>query len=164
MSIRLTGRLLCGGLFFVTLVPIPASAAPVPPTVVTCSPATMKAIVSYNSGSTTSQIFQNLSEAQLVFVQGGAGPSCVVVRFSAEAGASPSPAAVVVRALLDSVTSAVPDGVTFGVFEEPPAARSYEFIFLNVAPGRHVVKMQFRSTNGSNVFIGIHSTIVLHTP
>jgi hypothetical protein len=124
----------------------------------------MKAIVSYSSAGTSSQTFQDFSEAQLVFVQGGAGPSCVVVRFSAEAGASLSPNAVVVRARLDSVTSAVPDGVVFGVSEDYQVARSYEFIFPNVAPGRHVVKMQFRSANGGTVFIGIHSTIVLHTP
>jgi hypothetical protein len=55
------------------------------------------------------------------------------LRFSAEAGVSLSPTVMIIWALLDGVTAALPSQVNFGVSEDATVARSCDFIFPSVA-------------------------------
>ena len=165
MTNRLIGPLLCGVLFSLAcLAPTPAPAAG---TNLNCNPAPTKlrALVG-EFGPTTfssSTTYANLAQTRVNFIQGGTGPSCVIVRFSAEAGAGPGPW-LELRAVLDGVTVALPPTVRFGINEGSEVARSYDFIFPSVGPGNHTLQMQFRSSNGTSVFISNRSTIVLHKP
>ena len=164
MGIHFIGAPLWGGLVILAaLASAPALAAP---TTVKCNPTPtkLKAIVSDDDASfSDSQTYANLPQAKVRFVQGGTVPSCVVVRFVAEAGAVGF-AFAEVRAILDDVTEPLPPNVRFGVNHTSEVAGSYEFLFPSVAPGNHVLRMQFRSSNGESVFIVGHSTIVLHKP
>jgi len=164
MTNRLIGPLLCSALFFLaSLAPTPALAAA---TSVNCNPAPTKlrAIVGDDVITfTSSTTHVNLAQTRINFTQGGTGPSCVIVRFSAEAGAGPGPW-LELRAVLDGVTVALPPAVRFGINEGSEVARSYDFIFPSVAPGMHTLQMQFRSSNGTSVFISDRTTIVLHKP
>ena len=163
MTIRFFGPLLCGGLLmFAALTPTPAPAAQ---TNVRCSLTKMKISVSeLDSSSTTSTTFKTLPEASVSFTQGGISANCVVVRFSAVTVSGPNDG-VKIRAHMDNTTVALP-GEVFYSGDEGAAfgARSYDFVFPSVAPGSHVLRMQFRSTNGNIVYVHRHTTIVQHAP
>jgi len=148
---------------------LPPAAAPAAPTVVTCAPTKLKVAVSLLEPSVTeSSSFVTVPETHVGFTQGGSSKSCVIVRFSAETFASGPDSAVRVRALLDNTKVAIPAEVTYSAVDNfDRAAHSYEFVFPNVAPGNHTIKMQFRSANSCNCFvvsIGVHTTVVQFEP
>ena len=164
MAFRFSGRFLCSGLFlFVALAPAPSLGAA---TTVACnpSPTNLKAKISEAEPPDfeDSQTFTNVPHTSVTFTQGGAVPTCVIVRFSAQVGAS-NGTNMHVRAVLDGATLALPPEVRFAFTADTSAARSYEFIFPSVAPGKHVLRMQYQSSNGSSMNISNRSTIVLYT-
>ena len=120
----------------------------------------MKALVGANFiADTTSTTFVNLGQTRVIFTQATAG--CVIVRFSAEAG-NTGAGVMLVRAILDGVDVALPSQVSFAFNDNFGTARSYEFIFPNVAPGSHSVRMQFHSGDGPTVFVNNRTTTVLY--
>jgi hypothetical protein len=149
-------------LLIAAITPEPAPAAA---TTVACNPVKLRMIASDSPNvSTDLTTFKTLSEATVSFTQGGTAASCVVVRFSAESFVTSFNGIVFVRAFLDNTTAAVPGEVQFsGDDGNRYRAHSYDFIFPSVAPGAHVLRMQFRSgTGGDTVFIKRRTTIVQH--
>jgi hypothetical protein len=129
------------------------------------TPMRLKAIIGENGQTTfaTATTFATIPQTTVNFVQGGTVASCVAVRFSGETGAA-GVGFMEVRAVLDGVTIAPPGAVRFGVSEGTEVARSYEFIFKQVAPGAHVLRMEFRSSNGVSTFVSNRTTSVLFQP
>jgi hypothetical protein len=119
----------------------------------TCTPSADKFIASKDGRPTTSTNYTNLSGASIGFTQGGASSSCVLVSFTGNPGIDPS-TTMIVRATLDGHTMAIPDELFFGTnMSGVPFfdTRSANFIFPNVAPGQHRIRMQFKSSNGGLV-------------
>lgn len=167
MTNRFLGPLLCGSLLlFAVLTPAAAPAAPVNGV---CSPTKMKYSASAkNSSQTTSTTFVNIPEAGFNFVQGGSSASCVLVRFSAETAIGTNQI-LIVRAFLDNTTAALPAEAVYSSGRgDDNGARVFEFVFPSVAPGSHLVRMQFRSFFGSAcpacVQIDRHNTVVQYAP
>jgi hypothetical protein len=164
MKFRSIGPLLCGGLLLLAvLTPVSAPAGPVN---FSCSPTKVRGSASAKDGSvTTSHLFANIPEASVAFTQGGASPSCVLVRFSAAtfAGGANN---VVVRAFLDGNIVALPTELQYSGYDANVVlARTFEFVFPSVAPGPHALHMQFRSlANGSSSYIHRHNVVVQYAP
>jgi hypothetical protein len=140
----------------------PASTA----TVITCNPTKVKAVASVVevSRGSNSATFAQIPEASVSFTQGGASASCVLVRFSAETFAEGNENTLI-RAFLDGVTAGLPAEVQYsGTDNGQFSARSFEFIFPSVAPGAHVVRMQYRSRNGTFTKVLRHNTVVQFAP
>jgi hypothetical protein len=169
------GRIAVAGaaLLFAALAPALASAQGVVPAAAatgTCQPAVVTFSASPMSGgdrATTSRTFVVIPEASIGFIQRGTGPSCVVVEFSAVVFA-PGASRMNIRALLDDTTTAQPGEITFAANDNAAApqdqAHAFNFIFPLIEPGRHAVRMQYRSVTGAAVRMGRHSTIVHSAP
>jgi hypothetical protein len=143
----------------------PGAAAAKAPTVGVCKPTKTKFLASSAPESViTSASFKNIPESAVAFIQGGNVASCVIVLFSAE-GWSPVGNYLMVRAMLDGTTAALPDEIRF-TGDDPNLYRTHtmSFIFPSVAPGTHTVRMQFRSTEAVRAELGQHNTIVQFTP
>lgn len=116
--------------------------------------------------STSSSVFGNVPRSGLNFTQGGAGPSCVIIRFSAVVFA-PEKRVMDVRVLLDGRV-AQPGVVLFSGDDDEDfdgrwaRARSFEFFVPNVAPGQHAVRVQARSFTGGPVYLNSRATVVQH--
>jgi hypothetical protein len=113
---------------------------------------------------------QNTSSVTLVDVQGSdasfivAGPtrSCVLVSFAAQAFA-PGPFSFMrVRATLDGAPSIEGEIQLVAESENFSSAHAYNFLFPSVAPGSHVVRMQYRSPNATEIAINDFSLNVRH--
>jgi hypothetical protein len=129
-----------------------------------CKPTSIKYLASELGHQSSSTTFVSVPEAVVGFVQGGNVASCVIVRFSASTYAE-GPARVIIRARLDNVTDAVPAEITFSGDDGTSAnAHAYDFIFPNVTPGRHSVRIQYRSGNGNEVAVNEHTTVVQFAP
>src|SRR5690349_7692512 len=164
MTIRSCGRLLCGGVALL-LATLPVAVQATSPTTGTCKPEQVKFIASTVEHTTTSFSFVNIPETQIVFTQGGATASCVLVRFSANTYGANNIDVVNVRAVLDNTTSALPGSIS--VRSESDIVgfpRSFEFIFPKVTPGSHVLRMQFSSDKGNLVHVKNHNTVIQYTP
>lgn len=155
--------LVAGGAALLLAVLTPA-AAPAATTTVTCTPTKVKIVTSDLSSFTASKTFVHISEAALSFTQGGASASCVIVRFSAMTFAFDS--TVIIRAYLDNTTTvALPAAVQYSHNDVGAAgAHSFEFVFPRVAPGNHIVHMQFKSADGKTVGVNPHNTVVQFAP
>lgn len=97
------------------------------------------------------------------FFKGGASASCVIVRFSAITFAVVDNR-VEIRAYLDNGPAALPAAVMYSDGSGGAGAHSFEFIFPSVAPGFHVVRMQYRSPNGGLISVSRHTTVVQFAP
>jgi hypothetical protein len=171
MTINSLGRVLCGGFLFAGLVSASAPAAAKSKTV-NCSPTTLtiltSTIIPYSNTKSTTYV--DIPEATVSFKQGGTVASCVIVRFSAAASSNAD--GVTIRPLLDVSTTALPVEIPLAGMECIPTvgcttrSHSFEFVFPHVAPGKHLLRMQFEAAfgNGSGVFVGPHNTVVQHAP
>lgn len=159
MAIRTFDPLLCSVVALLALSPV---AAPAAPTNGTCRPVQVKFSASSLADSTTSSgIFTNIPETQVAFTQGGAVASCVLVRFSASTYGADAIDVIDVRAFLDNATAALPASI--GVRGENDVTgypRTFEFIFPSVAPGSHVLRMQYKSEKGNPVHVKARNTVV----
>ena len=125
-----------------------------------CTPTKVRYISASAGGTTHSTTPVNFLANNVNFVQGGASASCVIVRFSAHAEGN-SGNTVVVRAVMDGATLGLqPDMLFSDGGDLVTQARSFDFIFPNVAPGNHSIRVQFRSPSGNDVSIGQHNIIV----
>jgi hypothetical protein len=137
-----------------------ATAAPPPPITGICTPAKAKFLSSVNSSSTSSTTPVNFMDNRLNFVQGGASASCVIVRFSAMVEGV-SGYNVAVSATIDGTNASLPAEVLFSDGGDLNfQVRSFDFIFPSVAPGSHLVRIQFRSPTAISVSIAAHNIIV----
>lgn len=135
---------------------------------INCSPAHLKIVTSSGFSTTASTTFVDIPEATVSFVQGGSAPSCVIVRFSGESGSKDN--GLTIRPLLDVRTKALPTEAAFAGMECIPTVgcttRSYafEFVFPSVAPGTHLLRMQYEAAfSTSEVFMGRHNTVVQYS-
>jgi hypothetical protein len=112
----------------------------------------MKAITSTDGVGTTSNLYRRVPAMRIPFVQ-GTRSSCVLVRFSAEAGTDGT--SILIRAVIDGETFiATPTDITFTFSTGGTQARSFEFLFANVPAGSHVAEIQWQSNNS-----GVQSNI-----
>ncbi len=151
----------CGAaLLLAILTPAVVSAAPV---TVACTPTKVAIVASDFDGSSSSlTTYSNIGEATVTFVQGGAKPSCAIVRFSATTSTGLTDA-VVIRAFINNQQIAIPNFVVFSEGDGSfGSAHSYDFLFPILEPGSYTVHMQFKSFFGNNVHVNRHTTTVLH--
>ena len=135
---------------------------------ISCSPTQLRIVTStiIPFSSTTSTTFIDIPEATLQFVQGGTAPSCVIVRFSGESSSNEN--ALTVRPMLDVNTKALPTEVAFGGLDCSPGgcttrAQAFEFVFPRVAPGTHLLRMQYSAAfppPKQPAYLGRHNTVV----
>ena len=108
---------------------------------------------------TMSTTFVDVANTQVTFVQGGTGPNCVVVAFTASANNGPGNS-MIVRAVLDDSIICEPKGDTYFSSADDLRGSAMNFVCPSVSPGGHAIKMQFRSLNGGQVAFDHRSTIV----
>lgn len=158
-----TRRALCAA-GLLAFVAIPASAATNAAKTGSCSPTTSKYIVSPgNVASHTGTIFATLPQASVSFKQGGTSASCVKVSFVAMTDNTADPnSQIQIRAVLDGGTLAASP---IGYFDNTVGgAQSYVFIFPDVAPGPHNLKIEYATNNVAyTATIFDHTTIVEYT-
>jgi len=118
--------------------------------------------------STFSSSFVDVPNSAVLFTQGGAVASCVIVTFTAEAFA-PGSRLLQIRARLDNSVTAAPGNVQLSGDDDEDGdgrwarSQAFTFIFPSVAPGPHNVRMQFRSPDVfGNVYIHKHTIMVQH--
>jgi hypothetical protein len=109
---------------------------------------------------TNSTSFSNIPGSGVVFTSAGPGSSCVVVRFSAMAFA-PGTRLMHLQAVLDGSTAGTPGDIQFasgdGSFQQ---ARSFEWVFPNVPPGKHTLVIRYRSHTAIPVYLSRRTTMV----
>lgn len=168
MGIRAVGLLIAIVAVATLMQPVaPASATS---KTITCSPANLKIVTSkiIPYSNTLSETYVDVPEATVSFVQGGSAPSCVIVRFSAQTFAKGN--GMTVRPLMDVNTRALPAGVQYAAMDCSAEgcgdhSYSFEFVFPSVAPGTHLLRMQYHAafssgTNVGPVYIGPHNMVV----
>lgn len=136
-----------------------------------CSPTKVKFIASDSFAPTTSLTFMNLTESVVNFTQGGTSPSCVIVSVSADPISAPqvpgNPAPLTVRAVIDRVLVALPNEVDFSDGgDSGNQVRSFDFIFPEIAPGAHSVRIQFKTVSAGlpGTTMNRHNVIVNFAP
>jgi hypothetical protein len=111
--------------------------------------------------TTSSTTYIDVPNARLRFRVGGSGPSCVIVRFSAEAYSDLD--FLLVQAVMGAqVAQPGTDVQLAGDDDTVAGSHAIEFIFPSVAPGRRTVKIQFRSGFGDPVWIHQFSMVIEH--
>jgi hypothetical protein len=153
-------RLIAAGAISVALSPAVSLADPV---IAGCSPTRIKYAASDALRfRTTSTSYVDLPQARVAFHQGGASPSCVLVRFSAAANASRN---MGFRAMLDGNAGIPFEGQISDGVDKGPNVRRFTFIFPDVSPGGHVLQMQYQMTSqGGFADMNAHNTIVQFRP
>lgn len=114
--------------------------------------------------STTSNTFVDVIDSAIVFDAGGTGNSCVLVDFQAQVFAPGFARILFVQAVLDGVTVSA-DGVIQLQADSHffSNTHGYNFIFPNVSPGIHTVKIQYASSQlGNPVFINDFNMVLTH--
>jgi hypothetical protein len=128
-----------------------------------CNPTTMQFI---SEGADTSFTKSNanpsnIPQTAITFTQGGSVPGCVVVRFSAEVWTDIG-AQLVLKPMIDDRFESNPKVVLFFSNASDVNARSFEFVFKGIKPGRHTLNMKWLAENNP-VSIGRHITVVQYT-
>jgi hypothetical protein len=134
-----------------------------------CSPTQIKFVAADNSNSTSSGSFQVIPGMALKFVQGGNAPSCIIVEIQGTAFAAASTNQLVsLDALLDGnddddyITGSQPQFMEGN--QKWSITNSHKFIWINVAPGPHNVKVYYRSANGGSVTLNQPTMIIHYVP
>jgi hypothetical protein len=132
-----------------------------------CEVSKSKVRVAGRISRTDDQEFRDVPFTEFRFTQGGAGPGCVIVQFSATAGRGKG--VMYVRAVLDAEptqirTILLPGSVPFAPFsaDEFVSARAFNFSAPTVAPGTYTVRIQWRSFPSGAVFMHERAVIVQH--
>ncbi len=129
-----------------------------------CTPSKVRFSNTNESSSNTTSTPAYVSGATTTFVQGGTSPGCVILNFSAQT-ATGANTSMVLRPLLDGAFSALPGEVQADYSSGVYTSKSVNFIFPNVAPGSHRIRIQFWSTNpGNAVSIKDINMIIHHAP
>ncbi len=113
--------------------------------------------------STAASAFALVQQSGVSFRQGGTGPGCATLSFSAEVLAAGA-GVMEVRAVLDGTIVASPGPVLFSQQDEAFRSRAFSFLFANVTPGPHRAEIQFRNVGDSGlVRVGQRTTMVQFT-
>jgi hypothetical protein len=121
-----------------------------------------KFVVDSVNQSTDSTTFIDVDRSLRSFNVGGAGSSCVVVRFSAQVRAQGIFEHMRVQALLDGKPSIEGPVTLVAESEDFSEAHSYTFLFPSVSPGFHNVRMQYRSGNAGTVDLNDFNLEIRH--
>lgn len=126
-----------------------------------CSPSKSLLIPLPDSGTNTnSNAFSNLA-GPVGFTQGGTKPGCVIITINAEM-ATGGPIALFMRAQLDQQKTHERQVLTSAT---DYANMSVSFMFTNVAPGHHSVRLSYRSsTNGQSVYVAVGNVHIQVAP
>jgi hypothetical protein len=140
----------------------PQAAAPTAPVASgSCEPTKKKYKVSKTTQTTSSGTDVIVTDTNIVFSQGGASPSCVIIFFSAEALTTVNNTVMVVGADIDNVFgSCEPTGTFFTQGITGYASHAMNFVCPSVAPGSHVARIKFHRTGPGNASIDFRTTIV----
>jgi GTPase SAR1 family protein len=110
--------------------------------------------------STDTDTLKNVPDTRIRFTQGGNGNGCVVVRFSGVASAS-DPNWIALRVVMDGNVIGEPGQVQFeGSTFVIARARSFEFVFPNVAPGKHTIVVQWNAFLNAPAYMSDRTTVV----
>jgi hypothetical protein len=115
--------------------------------------------------STTSSAFVDVIGSTVSFNIPGSANTCVLVDFSAQGFTGSAVANVLfVQAVRDNAIVSVDGSIQFiSTDQDFSDAHAYNFLFTNVPPGAHTVKMQYRSNlNGTSVAINDFNMTVNH--
>jgi hypothetical protein len=110
--------------------------------------------------ATTSTSFVPVPKTGVSFKQGGNKASCVVVRFSVLPDAD---YIVYIRPVIDSTILATPTNVQLE-YNSPSylSTRSFEFVFPEIEPGKHVLRMEWVTYGGQQVQFFRRTVTVQH--
>ena len=119
--------------------------------------------VSETEQLTRSATARNIVETALSFTQGKAG--CISITFAAEVSTDAGQHMQVKPFIDGGALEPLPNVVAFVAAENDSfRVHNMEFVVANVPAGAHNLVMQFFSTDGGQVLISQHSTIVRYTP
>lgn len=126
-----------------------------------CVTSATKFMTSATAHFTAPAQFTTVPDTQVAFRQ-KPSRSCVIVRFSADVFAQ-SNRVMLIRAVLDGTTFAEPGTVTFTAGTPSVSeARSFEFVFPNVARGKHEIYLEWRSLSGDDILLGSRTVTVAY--
>lgn len=117
------------------------------------------------SQSTSSTAFSDVSGSTVSFNTGGSSNSCVLVNFSAQAFAPADRGQILhLQAIRDGNITSVDGSIQLAAENASFSdAHAYNFLFTDVPPGAHTIKMQYRSqVSGQDVFINDFDMLVEH--
>jgi hypothetical protein len=112
-------------------------------------------------GATDFTTYKNLPETVVNFTQGGSGPGCVIVFFSANVYRGTSED-VFIRAVIDGNVVGLPQDQQWDSSTVSYRANGGSFIFPSVAPGAHSLRMQLRTHSGTGVGVRERNTILYY--
>jgi hypothetical protein len=144
-------------------VPVPAAATPI--LRVFCDINSTAITVSKTAQTTTSTSYVDVADSGITFKQGGTKNSCVIVSLSSEASAAAN-TTMEVQAVIDKGAIICQPGpgnffVTSNATATGLADRAMNYVCNGVAPGGHVAKLQFLSSNGGSVELD-YRTVIVH--
>ena len=123
-------------------------------------PVTRQSFASLSDGQATSDSsFVDMPGTRVRFTQGGTRKSCITVVFSGQ-GYAPEPALMVILPILGSTENQQVQLV--GGQASWGEAGAFVFSFRGVSPGKHTVRIQWRSANGGTVSISFRTLVVYH--
>ena len=127
-----------------------------------CTVNTAKAKAATGLVSTASEDFVNVPGTIITFRQGGPNPDCVIISFSAEAGAA-AYEVMAVQAVVDGEFCPLSGNffASSGSEQIGRADRAMNFLCPDIVPGKHTAKMQYHS-NGGEVYLDFRTMIVWH--
>ncbi len=115
----------------------------------------------------TSSSYVDVPDMAVTFSVPGTAQSCAIATFSAVTSTD-ADQLMMVRALMDRSTLATPSDVLLdGDSDEDgdglwARAHSFTFVFTRVAPGKHTIRMRWRSFSGGGVVLGRRTLVVQH--
>jgi hypothetical protein len=141
----------------------------------TCSTPRLSYASSDTTGvSTTSTTYVNVPDMSVSFTISGTASTCIVVSYTAEVYTGSDPNSLIgnevmfVRARLDGAVVGFPAEAQFeGDSDEDgdgawARAHAFNFVFPNVAPGAHTLRIQWRSIFGGTVVTHRRTAVVYH--
>jgi len=140
--------------------------SPVAPVQTSCGKDAKQVDIAQNSTgqNTTSSTFVDVTGSEVSFNIGGNNNTCVLVDFSGQVFAPGTTNNLMfVKAVLDNSITSV-DGQIQLVAESNTRsdAHAYNFLFTEVPPGAHTVKMQYEASGGGQVSINDFNMVVYH--
>jgi hypothetical protein len=132
----------------------------------TCSTVRLSFASSNNtSQTTTSTTFVNVPDMSVSFTIPGTTSTCITVHYTAVVWTGTGDRLINVRARLDGAVNGFPAEVQFAGFDGDNTlaqAHTFNFVFPNVAPGAHTLRIQWRSPLGGTVYTHERTAIVYH--
>jgi hypothetical protein len=123
-----------------------------------CIPTEQKYRSTQVQTSTNSTKYVLVPSSKFRFRQDSKKAKCVLVHVSAMAGTD-SDQSLHIRAVIDGGLAEAEPGTVLLVHEIPaPVQRAVTFIFPSVAPGKHIIELQYKSSDGG--IVGLFGRVV----